>query len=144
MKTELEELIREARRKLRLASDIPLSAEERLEEHRTAEVDSMMKFLVDHIGFRLMFALKAQAVWTDKGAAAELTGNNQIFHLRKHGSQNEYGLFAVGKHGEREVAKLEGSDPLFESRILVAIGDTSTAAGDVVSLDLSNGHGRRR
>jgi len=124
---ELRELMEASRRKLRRSSGIPLSPEEQAEERRLAETDEMSKFLYTTLGLRLMFPLKANAVWTESGAAGQLIADGITFHLRK--DKNRYGLFVVEEDQERELIKIEGSDPLFADRVLVAISDFSRSLG---------------
>jgi len=83
MTPELHELMEASRRKLRRSSGLPLSPEEQAEERRLAETDEMSKFLYTTLGLRIMFPLKANAVWTESGAAGQLIADGITFHLRK-------------------------------------------------------------
>lgn len=122
MSQNIRELIREARSEMRRASGLPLTAEEQSEESRRTLMNEMNKFIVESLGFRLMFPLKSDVIWTNKGAAAQLTVEGRIFHIRKDGDQ--YGLFSIEEHQEQEIVKMEGSDPQFANRVLIAIGET--------------------
>jgi hypothetical protein len=123
MPPDLRDLMGQARRELRRSSGLPLSPEELAEERRLAETEEMNKFLYDTLGLRLMFPLKANAVWTEDGAAGQLIAEGITFHLRKDKKKNWYGLFVVEDDQERELLQLEGSDRQFGNRVLVAISD---------------------
>jgi hypothetical protein len=122
MSPDLSNLIQEARRELRRASQLPLSQAEQAEEQRAIEIDELEMFLYTTFRPRLMFPLKAKVVWGDRGAAGQLTVDDAIFHLRKDG--DKYGLFVIETQGERELIKIESCDPHFASRVLVAISDS--------------------
>jgi hypothetical protein len=121
MNEDLQKLITEARRELRRASGISLSPEENEEERRKAEIEEFDRFAYRTFGYRLMLPLKFHVVWNEKGAIGQMSVNGHIFNLRKHGEN--YHLLLIGEHGERELSQLEGSDPNFANRVLVAIGD---------------------
>jgi hypothetical protein len=121
MSPELRELIQEARRGLRKASGLPMSPEDLAEERRKAEIDELEKFIYTTFRPRLMLPLKAKVVWSGSDAAAQLTVDSATFHLRKN--KNDYALLAIEENGQRELTRIEGSDPQFANRVLVAIGD---------------------
>jgi hypothetical protein len=123
MKPELRALIEQARRELRRTSGLSLSPEEQAEERRLTEIDELEKFLYNTFRPRLMFPLKAKVVWSQGGAAGQLTVDGATFHLRKE-DENCYGLFVIEEQEERELIKTESSDPQFANRVLVAIGDS--------------------
>jgi hypothetical protein len=68
MKDDLKDLIREARRKLRKASGVPLTSEEEAEERHLAEIEEMKMFLFKTMS-NLWFPLKVITVWTDTTVA---------------------------------------------------------------------------
>jgi len=124
MKPELQELIRDARKELSKASGLPLTSEEQNEDLRNTAVAELDKFLLSHLGVRVLFELEGKAIWTKKALAAILKAENHTFHLRKEGDGDSYALFIIEGEVEREIALTEASDPCFASRILVAIGET--------------------
>ncbi len=125
MDTQLQYLIEEARRTMRTAAGQPLSPEDIEQVRREAEVKKLEDFVVATLGFRILLPLKATWSWTDKGAAARFKVNDRVFQLRRDGGGKQYSLFAMLESGERELIRLSASDPLFASRILVAMGDSS-------------------
>jgi hypothetical protein len=122
MDPDLRELMEQARRELRRASGLPLSPEEQAEERRLAEMDELNRFIFDTLRIRLMFPLKAKVVWSQGGAAAQLTVDGATFHLRK--DKKWCSLFVVEEDKERELIKIENSDPHFADRVLAAISDS--------------------
>jgi len=122
MDPELRELMEQARRELKRTSGLPLSPDEKAEERRLAEMDELNKFLFDTLRLRLMFPLKAKVVWSQGGAAGQLTVDGATFHLRK--DKKWCSLFVVEEDKERELIKIESSDPHFADRVLVAISDS--------------------
>ncbi|HTF71820.1 MAG TPA: hypothetical protein VK638_55050, partial [Edaphobacter sp.] len=83
MRDDVRDLIQEARREVRRASGIPLTSVEQVEERRTVEIEEMNKFIFNAFHIRLMGPLKSKVIWTDKGAAAQLTVDDHSFHVRK-------------------------------------------------------------
>jgi hypothetical protein len=118
----LQDLIKGARRELRRASGVPLTAEEQAEMRRKTEIEEMEMFLFKSFGFRMMLALPSEVIWTDHGATAQMTVDNRRFRLFK----DRDGLYSFCVQGgvQRELLKMPGSDPNFANRILVAIDDT--------------------
>jgi hypothetical protein len=86
------------------------------------------KVILYRIVIRLLFPLEGEVIWTEKGPAAILKAESCIFHLRKEGDSDSYLLFIIEGNGEREIARIEASDPYFASRVLVAIGDAVPSA----------------
>ena len=123
MKSELQELIRNARKELRKASGLPLTSEEQNEDLRNTAVAELEKFTLSHLGVQVLIELRGQVIWTKKGPAAILKAENHIFHLRKEGDGDSYALFIIEGDVEREIARIESCDPCFASRVLVAIGE---------------------
>jgi hypothetical protein len=126
MKDDLKDLIREARRKLRKASGVPLTSEEEAEERHLAEIEEMKMFLFKTMS-NLWFPLKVITVWTDTTVAGQFTVDGQIFELRKDGPC--YRLFRIARGSGFELARLDSSDPNFASRVLVAIDDALLVSG---------------
>jgi len=122
MNPELRELMEQAQRELKRTSGVSLSPEEQAEERRLVEIDELNKFLFDSLRPRLMFPLNAKVVWSQGGAAGQLTVDGATFHLRK--DKNWYRLLVVEERKERELIKIESSDPHFANRVLVAISDS--------------------
>jgi hypothetical protein len=133
MKAELQELIRDARKELRKASGLPLTPEEHFEDSRKAALEDMQIFMLRNLGVNLSMLLAGRAEWTDKGPAVILNTGVHVFHLRKKEGNGSCFLFIVGGDGEREIARLEASDPIFSSRVLVAIDDAVSLIDDAVS-----------
>ena len=94
---DLRDLIREARRELRRASGVPLTAEEQAEKQRTLEIARMQKFLHEALGVRIMFSLLPRVIWTEEGATARFTVESQRFQNYKDGDR--YRLFDTGGDG---------------------------------------------
>jgi len=126
MNAAVQKLIDEARREVRRASGLPLNSDELNEERRKTEMDELTKFVVKSLDYRLMFPLEVKFIWTDRGATAQMRVDDQLFHLCR--LENRYGVFAIDGHGERQLVMLEPSDPLFASRVLVALGDGLSAS----------------
>jgi hypothetical protein len=120
MTPELRDLMDKARRELRQSSGQPLSPEDQAEERRLAETEEMQKFLMNTLGLRVMFPLRANAIWSQGSAAGQLSADGMTFYLRK-GTENWYGLFV--EDDIRALIKIEASDPQFGNRVLVAISD---------------------
>jgi hypothetical protein len=131
MKDDLRELIQDARRAVRLASGTPLSPDEQAEEHRLKETADMNLFVYEAFRFKVMNALKATVIWTPSGAALEMQADEHLFHLRK--DNGTYALLAIEHRGERELLRIDGKDPIFANRVLVAIGDFNLDAAKPVS-----------
>jgi hypothetical protein len=129
MKAALQELIRYARKELRKASGLPLTPEEHFEDSRKAALEDMQIFMLRNLGVNLSMLLAGRAEWTDKGPAVILNTGVHVFHLRKKEGNGSCFLFIVGGDGEREIARLEASDPIFSSRVLVAIDDAVSFKG---------------
>jgi len=122
MNEELQKLVGEARRELRRASGTPLTPEESDEERRTAEIEEFDRFAYRTFGYRRMLPLKFNVIWSEKGATGQMKVDDYTFNLHK--DRESYRLFLIEEHGERELSQLDGSDPNFANRVLVAIGDT--------------------
>ena len=69
-----------------------------------------------------MLPLKFNVIWSEKGATGQMKVDDYTFNLHK--DRESYRLFLIEEHGERELSQLDGSDPNFANRVLVAIGDT--------------------
>lgn len=122
MNEELQKLVREAKRELRRASGTPLTPEESDEERRTVEIEEFDRFAYRTFGYRRMLPLKFNVIWDEKGVIGQMNADGKIFNLRRDGE--DFRLFLVETCGERELSRLEGSDPNFANRVLVAIDDT--------------------
>lgn len=121
MTEELQELIRVARRKLQRASGIPPTAYEQEEERRQAEIEEMDLFTFSTFELQLRWALDMTTVHRGMNAAAEMTVDGYIFQLRKDGAA--FVLFALKDSGEIKLARIDGKDPNFANRVLIAIAD---------------------
>ena len=130
MKRDIQDLIREARKELRLAAGLLLSPEEIAEEIRNKEIEEMEKFILSAFGLKYLFPLGATVLWTDRGVAAELNADSRTFHLRKGLDSGRYILFFIQPSGESELLNLEAEDPLFACRVMVAIGDKLSSIGN--------------
>jgi hypothetical protein len=86
------------------------------------------------VAFRLKVinVLKATVIWTLKGAALEMRTDDHVFHLRQ--DKDAYALFAIEDQAERELLRIDGKDPIFANRVLVAIGDFNLDAAKSASL----------
>jgi hypothetical protein len=120
---ELLELMESARRRVRKASGTPLSSEEITAEQSRLAVEAMHAAMVETLGYKLMLLLKAESLWTENGAAMRFRADEQYFLFRKSQQGDQYILFLVHEEDERELLRVDASDPLFTDRILVAIGD---------------------
>jgi hypothetical protein len=118
----LQDLIKEARREFRRASGVFQTAEEQAEMRRKTEIEEMEMFLSKSLGFRMMFALPSKVIWTNHGATAQMTVDDQRFQLFK--DHDGFYWFGVQGDGECELLKMPGSDPNFANRVLIAIDDT--------------------
>jgi hypothetical protein len=121
MSSQLSELIRDARRELRVAAGSPLTSEEREEDRRKDEVMQLRKFVLSRLGVRVPDQLNAKVNWTAKGPALIFNADGRVFQMRVEG--DSYPLFIIEGDSEREVARLEGADPHFASRLLVAVAN---------------------
>jgi hypothetical protein len=131
MKDDLRELIQDARRAVRLASGVPLSPDEQAEERRLKDTKEMNLFVYEAFRFKVMNSLKSTVIWTPMGAALEMRTDEHVFHLRK--DRDAYGLFAIEDRRERELLRINGNDPIFANRALVAIGDFNIEAAKPAS-----------
>ena len=122
MNEELKRLIQEAKRELRQASGIPLTQEENDEERRTAEIGEFDRFAYRAFGYRRMLPLKFNVIWDGMRAIGQMRVDDRTFNLRRE--REDFRLFLVEPHRERELLQLESSDQNFASRVLVAVGDT--------------------
>jgi hypothetical protein len=127
MKAELQKLIREAEKELRRASGQPLTSEEQAEDIQSAAIAELQNFVLPPLGVKRGIALQVSVQWTDGGAVAKLTADNDTFLLRRDRSNNRYILSIRKKERESELARIDCSDPLFGSRVLVAIGEAASA-----------------
>ena len=128
--SDLQEMIRVARKELRKASGLPLTPEERDEDLHKAEVEELQKFVLPKLGVGPHMALLGTPAWTSKGAAIILKAEDHIFHLRKAGDRgSSINLFLIEGDGEREIARIEAADRLFASRVLAVIGDVIPSGG---------------
>ena len=121
MKEDLQELLRVARRKLQRASGIPLTADERLEERRLAQIEEMDLFIYSTFGVRLYWAVNMKTVYRGTSAVAEMTVDGSIFQLRKDGT--DFVFFALKDGGDLELTRIDAYDPDLADRVLVAIAD---------------------
>lgn len=128
MEQDLQELIRDARKQLRKASGVPLTEEEETEDLRKAALDKLEGFVLRSLGFNLAMLLSVKGVWTEKGPAVTLDAKGRDFHLRKGADNGTYLLLIVDSDKEREIARIDASDPIFSSRVLVAI-DNAVSKG---------------
>jgi hypothetical protein len=121
--SDLQELIRNARKELRKSSGLPLSAEEQNEDARKAALKDLRLFVVSRLGVQVPDSLCGKVDWTDNGPALIMQASGCVFHLRKAGdSELIYRLYLIGD-GEREIEEIQADGPLFASRVLAAIGD---------------------
>jgi len=121
--SELQEMIRDARKELPKASGLPLSPEERNQDLHKAEVDELQKQVLPKLGFRAHMELLGTPAWTSRGAAIILKAEDHMFHLRHASEKGSYSIFLIEGEGEREIARIDGVDRHFASRVLAAIGD---------------------
>jgi hypothetical protein len=121
MNAELQELIRDARKDLRKASGLPLTPEEENEDLRKAALDELENFILRQMGVRLTMLLNIRVAWIENGPAVTFDAEGQVFRMRKDNCS--YILRVLDGGGEREIARIEGSDPNFTSRVLVAMDD---------------------
>ena len=128
MKQDLQKMILDAKRELRQANGLTLSAEEEAAMLQDTEMDEMKTFVHTTVGLKAMFALNLRYQWVGGQAAAQMTVDDSIFQLRKSkgseekkGKKASYSLFALEAETERELAKLEGEDPHFTNRLLLSI-----------------------
>ena len=70
-----------------------------------------------------LVSLQMEICWIAGGPVAILQAEDTIFHLRKSGKNGSYLLSTIEAESEREVCRIEASDPQFANRILVAIGE---------------------
>lgn len=122
MNDRLKEYVREARRELRRASGVPMTADEQAEERRLAEVEEMEMFLARTFSLNLRVDLIMRAVPVGTSVLGEITLDDHTFHLRRDG--DSYRLYATGETDHAELVCIESSDPNFAYRVLVAIDDS--------------------
>jgi len=118
--SELQDMIADAREELARASR-PLTPEEQDEERHKVETDKLQGFLLRRLLVAVPVALGMEVAWISGGPAAILKYEDQTFHLRKAGD-DDCVLFLIEGQGETEIARIKAEDPLFASRLLVAIG----------------------
>ena len=123
MEQDLQELIRDARKELRKASGVPLTEDEESEDRRKAALDKLEGFILLKLGVRLTILLNVKVVWSEKGPAVTLDADGHAFHVRKGNDNRSYLLLSVDGDKEREIATIEASDPIFASRVLMAIDE---------------------
>ena len=124
MREDLEELIKDAEKVIRKASGVLLTEDEQSDEAHKAAVDELQKFLLRRLGTAAAFGLMLGVTWSADGPVGRLDTGDNVFHVRKAAESDSYRLFIVEGSAEREVFRIEASDPQFGSRILVAIGDS--------------------
>ena len=127
MTEELQEMIRVARRRLRMASGIPPTADEQAEERRLAQILEMDLFISRKFGVRLSIAAHMKTVYRGTDAAAEMTVDGHIFELRKDGAV--FVLFAMKDGDDVELTRTDSTDPEFANRVLVVIADALAKPG---------------
>ena len=136
---DLQELIRDARTELKIASGLPLNPEEQDEERHKAAVNELRAFLLRRLKVTVQDKLCMQVIWISEGPVAILKCEDQVFHLRQAGDGNCL-LFLIEGQAEREIAPIKDSDPHFTSRVLVAIGDAGPARiEESIKLEADNG-----
>ena len=81
--SDLQELIRDARKELRKSSGLPLSAEEQNEDARKAALKDLRLFVVSRLGVQAPDSLCGRVAWTDNGPALIMQASGCVFHLRK-------------------------------------------------------------
>jgi hypothetical protein len=86
----------------------------------------LQSFVLRALGVKRGIAFQVRVQWADGGAVAKLTADNDTFLLRRDRSENRYILSIREKEREREWARIDGSDPLFGSRVLIAIGEAAS------------------
>jgi hypothetical protein len=122
MNNELADFIRDAHVELRKAAG-QLSPEEQEGELHKAAISKLHGFVLRKLGLTLPITLEYETTWTERGPVAIFRAEGRVIHLRKAGDNDTYMLFLVEGDSEREIARIEGSDQLFASRFLVAVGD---------------------
>jgi hypothetical protein len=120
MKEDLERLIREAQREVRLASGVPLSPEELESERREREVKALETALRRDLEYEIMLNLFPKVQWDGKEPYATFAIDGVAFEIRKD-QQGNYKL-TVGDDGQ-ELADIRAKDPLLRARFLAALGD---------------------
>jgi hypothetical protein len=121
MKPELHDLIKKARRELREALGLPLTAEEQEDERRRHEQEQLRDFMLRTFRLDGAIQLSMDVVWHGGSAVIAMTADDTQFHLRK--AEDKYVLFVLREEGEQPLVEVPSKDPNFANRIFVAIGD---------------------
>lgn len=121
MTPKVAELISIARRELRRASGVPLTASEIDQDRREKELSELQIFVYSKFSALASYALNEKLTWHDGQAVVEFTVDERKFRLRP--VDNEFQFFAVTDPGEIQLLHLKRDDSQFANRILVAIGD---------------------
>jgi hypothetical protein len=121
MDAEIQALLKEAQQEVKRAAGIPLSPEEEIADLQQKEMDKMESFVLRALGVARTVALSPRIVWGEEGPETRMNVDSQVFWLRKRG--NNYVLFAVKTEADAEIASIEASDPIWGSRVMVAIGN---------------------
>lgn len=121
MEPELHDLIQKAKRELRQASGLTLTAEEQEDERRRHEVQQLMHFMVRTFGVDGTVLLRMDVVWHDGSAVIAMTADDTQFQLRK--AEDKYVLFVVEGKTEQPLVEVPSKDPNLANSVFVAIGD---------------------
>jgi hypothetical protein len=120
MKEDLERLIREAQREVRLASGVPLSPEEAEAERRDREVNALQTAMLRELELGIMLNLFPKMQWDGNEAYATFTIDGTGFEVRR----DQQGNYKVRSSDDgQELADIPAKDPLLRSRFLAALGD---------------------
>jgi hypothetical protein len=121
MKTDLHDLIKKARRELRQASGLPLTAEEQEDERRRDEMQQLTDFMLRTFRLDGAIQLGMNVVWHEGSAVISMTAEGTQFHLRK--AQDKYVFFVLKENTEQPLVEVPSKDPNFANLIFVAVGD---------------------
>jgi hypothetical protein len=120
MKEDLERLIRDAQRQMRLASGVPLSPGELEAERRDREVKALETSLLRDLEYGIMLNLFPKVQWAGNQAIATFMIDEVLFKLWKD-QQGRYKLTAGDD--AQELLDTPANDPLLRPRFLAALGD---------------------
>jgi hypothetical protein len=120
MKEDLERLIRDAQRQMRVVSGGPLLPDELEAERRDRETKALETALGHDLEYEIMLNLFPKVQWEDDHAIATFVIDQMAFRVWKD-QQGRYKLTAGDD--AQELLDTPANDPLLRARFLTALGN---------------------
>jgi hypothetical protein len=136
---KIDEVLRTARRDLYKAGGLPLNPVMTEEDRRRTAIEDLDKFVFDRFRLRQLLPFGQTTIWHNSTARSVFNTPEAVFHLEKIEnsvsslprntraflpSNCKYRLIHISEP-EKILVELDGNDPEFANRLLVAIADAA-------------------